>query len=78
MLKTVFSQKKRKMHAKKKKEEKKMRQRSGGLCGNLQIFIIKMGLLKSKGGGKGEEGKGGSVMDAVPQLPSFSLYLSFL
>lgn len=77
MLKTVFSQKKRKMHAK-KKEEKKMRQRSGGLCGNLQIFIIKMGLLKSKGGGKGEEGKGGSVMDAVPQLPSFSLYLSFL
>lgn len=55
-----------------------MRQRSGGLCGNLQIFIIKMGLLKSKGGGKGEEGKGGSVMDAVPQLPSFSLYLSFL
>lgn len=61
-----------------KKEEKKMRQRSGGLCGNLQIFIIKMGLLKSKGGGKGEEGKGGAVMDAVPQLPSFSLYLSFL
>lgn len=55
-----------------------MRQRSGGLCGNLQIFIIKMGLLKSKGGEKGEEGKGGSVMDAVPQLPSFSLYLSFL
>lgn len=55
-----------------------MRQRSGGLCGNLQIFIIKMGLLKSKGGGKGEEGKGGSVMDVVPQLPSFSLYLSFL
>lgn len=55
-----------------------MRQRSGGLCGNLQIFIIKMGLLKSKEGGKGEEGKGGSVMDAVPQLPSFSLYLSFL
>lgn len=55
-----------------------MRQRSGGLCGNLQIFIIKMGLLKSKGGGKGEEGKGGAVMDAVPQLPSFGLYLSFL
>lgn len=81
MLKTVFSQKKRKMHRRctqKKKEEKKMRQRSGGLCGNLQIFIIKMGLLKSKGGEKGEEGKGGSVMDAVPQLPSFSLYLSFL
>lgn len=31
-----------------------------------------------KGGGKGEEGKGGAVMDVVPQLPSFSLYLSFL
>lgn len=77
MLKTVFSQKKERC-TQKKKEEKKMRQRSGGLCGNLQIFIIKMGLLKSKEGGKGEEGKGGSVMDAVPQLPSFSLYLSFL
>lgn len=62
----------------KKKKRKKTRQRSGGLGGNLQIFIIKMGLLKSKGGGKGEEGKGGAVMDAVPQLPSFSLYLSFL
>lgn len=38
-----------------RKQKRKKKERSGGLCGNLPIFITKMGLLKSKGGGEREE-----------------------
>ncbi len=39
----------------KRKQQRRKRERSRGLCGNLCIFITKMGLLKSTGGGEREE-----------------------